>query len=284
MSKQGRIDYLRIVRYNPSQETIAEVTANLDACASIAQREHKIWGGSRVTLQKVKKTGATRIIWNVWGHLADTLAMFMPAAWWTLVGRVDWREELPQISKADWGRYCRQADEVGAFGVNTQKFKKQPAEKNDKRGVGGEGVQFGSWKSDECETHYMRGSELPAVEFRLNNRGARKLGEAVAIQMRDNPTRNAYALACCDLSAWADNWREKHLGTDDMAEYVRTLVAERKNEELVIKKARELLGAFGEAAARGTVTKRRLGRLADVTAGDAQIVPLEDTDPDGLPW
>lgn len=114
---------------------------------------------------------------GTWGEFSDALAQNLPAMYWKVVSRLDYRvpTEINSDRLADLARYV---EHNGRFGRNVNYFNTRERSKKEGRHAGGKGVSVGSHKSDTRLVVYSKKQEGGACEVQLSGDVLRRMVDA----------------------------------------------------------------------------------------------------------
>lgn len=232
------IDYLKI--YWPRHaDTNGQTT--VDEILTIARRGHAILNPKKeqwvFKVMSGKDGKDANFCVEVWGETANYVAQSLPLVHWLKVNRIDLRRTLRQRTDVEMRAFQRRALRMGAKGRNMTILNSKARTKTDSRDVGGQGVVYGSRKSDSHAVIYKRGSELPAVEFRLSGPNCRQLVRDQVYEtyfsLREQVP--AYNLALVMMASTAALFFERTIGSAFVEEVVSAWIEnEQASEELMV--------------------------------------------------
>lgn len=126
--------------------------------------------GFRVKCFSAEKEGRKRIYGvSTWGPGSDDFLQLLPSEYHTNISRVDFRIET-EVSASGLAGVEKRADEFNPRNRNIHKFSTRKRQKDFGRNSGGNGLGFGSHKSDVRLTMYKRAGETGAVEIQLSGK------------------------------------------------------------------------------------------------------------------
>ncbi len=163
INSEYRIDFVTLVFRNDSEYFQNEVAPSLGAYHMMALEHDSKAKPAKVIIRGGLSGKDSYYVVQCWGALADRLAYFMPTAWWERAIRIDWRKELPTLTREDVMAWSIEQQRAGLVRANFTSYTKQDSQKNDKRGAGGCGGLLGSWKSGLSISVYARRREVPAI-------------------------------------------------------------------------------------------------------------------------
>lgn len=154
---------------------------------------------------------------EIWGEPADAFARALTAAEWFHVVRLDLRQEYSIGDERDFRHMAVGAIRKGSSRVNMMVLDSKPRTKSNTRDIGGQGVQYGSRKSNRQIVCYKRGTDNPAIEKRILAQDCQAIVRGVLKDWKpeQNHTRTLYDVICQDASLEMDRWAVKVLGTCD---------------------------------------------------------------------
>jgi hypothetical protein len=123
---------------------------------------------TRVHALGATKGGRRRYILSVWGESAQQVIHLPFAKWSDELTRYDVKRRLYDIRPDTYQRLCV-ALQFAETKRNVEAFKLPKRTKSDQRDSGGEGVRFGSRKSDICTKLSRRGNEVPYFETQVQD-------------------------------------------------------------------------------------------------------------------
>lgn len=118
---------------------------------------------TRVQALGATKYGRRRYVLSVWGESAQSVVNLPFRKWADELSRYDLKRRLYDIRPDTYERLCV-ALQFAETRRNVEAFKLPKRTKSDKRDSGGEGVRFGSRKSDIYTKLSRRGNEIPYFE------------------------------------------------------------------------------------------------------------------------
>lgn len=129
------------------------------------------WAQSKQT--RVHALGATtrgkrRYVLSVWGESAQQVHRLPFGKWGDYITRYDVKRRLYDIKPDTYQRLCV-ALQFADTKRNLEAFKLPKRQKNTQRDSGGEGVRFGSRKSDLSTKLSKRGNEIPYFETQIQD-------------------------------------------------------------------------------------------------------------------
>lgn len=226
-----RIDYIGLIWRNDADYFQESVIPLLQQCEGLAAREVAAPGKIKVRVGRARSGDGSTYEVDAWGHCADTLANFMPTAWWLRLSRLDYREEIGEIDRADMAKFGAEVHRRKIPGFNTTPLDKRDAAKTDRRGIGGGGIQIGSWRSERSLTIYRRRKESAAVEIRMNAKLAKPLGEEIHHFATANPGIGAHVEALAAGRFYLNKMLMTTIGTTDVKKYVEDVLDDVANLE-----------------------------------------------------
>lgn len=112
--------------------------------------------------------GKRRYVFSIWGESAEQVRRLPFAKWFDNITRYDVKRRLYDIKPDTYERLCV-ALQFADTRRNVEAFKLPKRHKNTQRDSGGEGVRFGSRKSDVCTKLSKRGKEVPYFETQIQD-------------------------------------------------------------------------------------------------------------------
>lgn len=147
----------------------------------------------KLTALGVGTDGLRRYCIEWYGDSAGHAVEMIPTHWYTVMYRIDLREQMELIEAADIQAMQAYVAVRPKGRTGTSSFHTRPATKNHMRDVGGVGLRFGSRKSDKHAVLYKRGRERSAFEFRLQGRASQELGREWTKVWENNVDQTATA-------------------------------------------------------------------------------------------
>lgn len=123
---------------------------------------------TRVHALGATTNGKRRYILSVWGESAESVTRLPFAKWFEHITRYDVKRRLYDIRNDTYERLCV-ALQFADTRRNVEAFKVPKRQKNTQRDSGGEGVRFGSRKSDVSTKLSKRGNEIPYFETQIQD-------------------------------------------------------------------------------------------------------------------
>lgn len=237
----ARIDWVtlfwaRVSEPEDAENGIQEVLGLARLCTKRGWR----YGGFKYKLSSGKTGKDAYHKVEIWGEAADEFASYLSPGMWYRVSRLDWRLPLAAKSDVEMKQFVLAAQRKGAKRVNLTPFHTEPRMKNEKRDVGGDGICYGSRKTDQHFVIYKRGRELPAWEYRLANQTCRAQVEKIVRQHYADPF-NAEAIihdVYRMLDAWAEERVHTVLGTRNVQAYVDECIKDESEAQEIVEATR----------------------------------------------
>jgi len=238
MTSKRRIDYVGLLWRNDADYFQAEVLPTIQTIEDLCKRMEATPGRIKYKVQAARSGQGSTYEVDAWGWCADYLTCYMPVAWWLRLTRLDYRVELADWDNDEIHTFSSEVHRRGVPGFNTAPLNKRDAAKTDRRGIGGQGIQIGSWRSARSLTIYKRRREQAAVEIRLNSKMAGPIGAEIHEYLQLNPDvgGNVESLAA---GRWHMNeFLKTTIKTTDVDEFIQVVLADvRDREEFISEMA-----------------------------------------------
>lgn len=206
-------------------ETWAELVILADAARTATGYPRKCY---TIKLSSGKPGKNCYIELFIWGEPADWFAQMMPEAWWERNRRCDHKRLLPARKKGEMRKFADTAKRRGAKGIGVNAIDKPRGYKSDKRESGGDGLSYGSRKSNRHAVVLQRGNELPYYEFRVaNDQWAPILRMAQRLwNSRNNKDMSLYDCVKVTMAVEASYWWANNVSEQPVENYVQDCIDE----------------------------------------------------------
>lgn len=205
-----RVDYLKFLLpmdFDRAQEVIQPMVD------FVASDKTKLVSGQdfKVTVLNPTPTsnGKSRYIIEVWGEHTLEILPVVPEWLWGSLQRIDHRTPLLHVSTEALSAFAAKWAMADRKSRNISTLNTRPRRKNNKRDVGGKGVIFGSRKSSSHTVVYQRGSELPAIESRIEKNKAEDVGISILNKLSEegHPPIERIVIEAASVAAEQERYR-----------------------------------------------------------------------------
>lgn len=216
-----KIDYIKFVWTGGYDLFQTHTLRQLDALADAAERR----GINSLTLKFTvlggnKMRNEERRVIEIWGEFAHFVFHACPTAWLNKVYRLDYRETIPALNSSHV-QALQTALTLGAKPkVNTMVYNTRDRQKSASRDVGGQGITFGSRKSDHHAVLYARANEPVCLEYRMQGKKVNRMLRDAYTLWQDERVYDVRAHILTEVEAARAKFLSRAISVDTLSDIV----------------------------------------------------------------